>query len=343
MLVALGLKLMDLKSTRDYYVLVFLTFFVALTQFLFNQKRIHDRIHPRGLLATRCYADQYEWGVLEIRYAIQDGRLFDSPSHPGHGLPICFFPRITTPQFGLHDEDQQAVSGLSSVLEPGKFSRLSLSRKTAFRVTFSGEVPPPEQRYWRGPVFWNNEGRRWTLPEQNPAQPGGIRFQGKPYHYSIVLEPHQQKWLFALDLPSTLPTNAYQTNELVLLSKTTIKKRRAYQLTSNPIYNSGHLSESDRDRGLQLATPPSHRVLNLLGRWKSGDSGPEQLVRKSLAYFHNEPFVYTLTPPRLDGNPVEQFLFETQKGYCEHYATSFVVFDARRWDSSPCGYRISRR
>ncbi len=324
LLIALGLKLMELKSTRDYYLLVFLTFFVALTQFLFNQS-----------VSMTAFILAVSWLLVSTLISMNGQSLKSATLFKMGGslilqsIPVMvflfvFFPRIPTPQFGLHNEDQQAVSGLSSVLEPGKISQLSLSRKTAFRVTFNGEIPPPEHRYWHGPVFWKNEGRRWTLPEDKPYQQRGIRFHGKPYRYSIVLEPHQQKWLFALDLPRTVPTNAYQTNELVLLSKTKVKKRLAYQLTSNSGYNSGPLSESDRERGLQLATPPSRRVLRLLDRWKSGSSSQEHIVQKSLAYFHDEPFVYTLTPPRLNGNPVEGFLFETQKGFCEHYATSFV-------------------
>ena len=323
-LVALALKLMELKSTRDHYVLVFLAFFVALTQFLFNQS-----------VSMTAFILAVSWLLVSTLISMNGQSLKSATLFKMGGslilqaIPVMvflfvFFPRITTPQFGLHDEDQQAVSGLSSVLEPGKISQLSMSREIAFRVTFSGEIPPPKHRYWRGPVFWKNEGRRWTLPEQKPSQSGNIRFYGKPFHYSIVLEPHQQKWLFALDLPRTLPANAYQTNELVLLSKTIIKKRLAYKLASNTVYNSGQLSKLDLARGLQLTIPPSRRVSKLLDSWKSGNSRPEIIVQKSLAYYHNEPFVYSLTPPRLGDNPVEEFLFETQKGFCEHYATSFV-------------------
>jgi len=323
-LVTLGLKLMELKSTRDYYVLIFLAFFVALTQFLFSQS-----ISMAVFILTAC------WLLISTLISmngqsLRSGTLFKiSGALVLQSIPVMiflfiFFPRIPTPQFGLKDQSQKAISGLSDVLEPGKISQLSLSRNIAFRVTFSGEIPPPEHRYWRGPVFWNNEGTRWTLPEQKPVRRRRVRFYGKPYHYSIVLEPHQQKWLFALDLPHTFPIDTYQTNELVLLSKTTIKKRFAYKLTSNPVYNSGHLRESDRERGLQLTTPPSRRILDLLDSWKDSDSSSEDIVQKSLDFFHNEPFVYTLTPPILDTNPVEQFLFETQRGFCEHYATSFV-------------------
>jgi hypothetical protein len=44
-----------------------------------------------------------------------------------------------------------------------------------------------------------------------------------------------------------------------------------------------------------------------------------------LEWFHREAFFYTLTPPLLGANPVDEFLFGTRRGFCEHYASAFVV------------------
>ena len=44
-----------------------------------------------------------------------------------------------------------------------------------------------------------------------------------------------------------------------------------------------------------------------------------------LDWFHREPFFYTLAPPLLGANPVDEFLFGTRRGFCEHYASAFVV------------------
>ena len=44
-----------------------------------------------------------------------------------------------------------------------------------------------------------------------------------------------------------------------------------------------------------------------------------------LRTFREQPFVYTMQPPRLADNAVDEFLFETRKGFCEHYASAFTV------------------
>ena len=42
-------------------------------------------------------------------------------------------------------------------------------------------------------------------------------------------------------------------------------------------------------------------------------------------YFSEEPFFYTLQPPLLGDNPMDEFLFQTRRGFCEHYAYAFVM------------------
>lgn len=324
LITAIGLKLMELRTPRDAYVVTFLAFFIALSQFLFSQT-IWMAIYVLAICwllvvalislnsASSRFYRHYKTGASLILQAL-----------PIMVFLFVLFPRIPAPNFGFRDNAGQAVSGLSEVLEPGQISRLSLSQETAFRVTFVDKIPPREQRYWRGPVFWYSDGKRWTLPDQQPIKHSETRFLGSGYQYSIVLEPHHQKWLFALDLPTTLPANAYQTNEHVLLSRSKIRERLAYQLISVPVYTTGALNNEDRGRGLQLAIRPSQRVTELLRNWQLSSSKPVDIVESALKYFHREPFVYTLNPPLLEDNPTEQFLFETRKGFCEHFATAFV-------------------
>jgi len=41
-------------------------------------------------------------------------------------------------------------------------------------------------------------------------------------------------------------------------------------------------------------------------------------------YLRSQPFVYTLTPAALGAQPVDEFLFETREGFCEHYASALT-------------------
>src|SRR5204862_3430287 len=48
-------------------------------------------------------------------------------------------------------------------------------------------------------------------------------------------------------------------------------------------------------------------------------------IRAVLRWFRTEQFVYTLSPTAYDTDPVDGFLFDARRGFCEHYASAFVV------------------
>ena len=49
------------------------------------------------------------------------------------------------------------------------------------------------------------------------------------------------------------------------------------------------------------------------------------MAQVALDYFRRENFVYTLSPPLLGDDPVDEFLFDTRRGFCEHFAAAFVA------------------
>jgi protein-glutamine gamma-glutamyltransferase len=48
-------------------------------------------------------------------------------------------------------------------------------------------------------------------------------------------------------------------------------------------------------------------------------------VHAVLELFAQQEFFYTLTPPRLAENSVDEFLFDTKSGFCGHYASAFAM------------------
>src|SRR5690606_27679785 len=105
--------------------------------------------------------------------------------------------------------------------------------------------------YWRGPVFWQTDGKRWTLtPKQGRNEIRPPQFVGTAYRYTITLEPHQNRWVFALDLPATFPPNLSLTRDYLLLAPQTIGERRQFTITSYPNYRTGELSPAERKLGL---------------------------------------------------------------------------------------------
>jgi transglutaminase-like putative cysteine protease len=325
-LVGLGLKLMEMRNRRDVYLVVYLAFFVALTQYLFSESIVLAvyTLAAVGLLISVLIGLNAGPALsLKTRFKI-------AASLVAQALPIMivlfmFFPRIAGPLWKLPDEPTTAKSGLSDTIEPGSVSRLALSREPAFRADFKGTPPPPVERYWRGPVFWHTDGKRWTLaPEQGKNKVQAPEFSVPAYRYTITLEPQRQKWVFALDLPRVFPSDLSMTPEFLLQAQRNIGERRQYTITSYTKYRTGELSPEERNRGLQLPETPSPQIVSLVEGWRRSSSNPRDIANKALLHFREEPFVYTLNPPPIHDKPVDTFLFETRKGFCEHYATAFV-------------------
>jgi transglutaminase-like putative cysteine protease len=325
-LVGLGLKLMEMKTRREVYLVVYLAFFVALTQYLFSQT-IPMAVYT--LVAVGLSVSVLIGANGGPSLALPEV-LKRAAALMGQALPIMvvlfvFFPRIPGPLWKMPDDETRAKTGLSDTIEPGSVSRLGQSSEPAFRAEFQGEPPPPIQRYWRGPVFWHTDGTRWTLLAERILGPGqSPELSGPAYRYTVTLEPHQRKWVFALDLPATFPPELTQTAEYLLLAPNKLAERRQYVLTSQTSFRTGSLDPVEHRQGLQLPGEPDARVRALVEGWRSATAEPRGVVDRALRYFREEPFVYTLKPPLIKDHPVETFLFETRRGFCEHYATSFV-------------------
>jgi transglutaminase-like putative cysteine protease len=325
-LVSLGLKLMEMKTRREVYLVVYLAFFVALTQCLFSQAipMAAYTLAAAGLPVAVLIGVNGGAG-FKLRDALQRSAVL-----LGQGLPIMavlfvFFPRIPGPLWRLPDDGASAKTGLSDTIEPGSVSRLGRSAELAFRVDFQGQPPPPALRYWRGPVFWRTDGARWTLPPDRPlSRDRRPEFSGPTYSYTVTLEPHRRRWVFALDLPTAFPPEVAETAEYLLLARDKVGERRQYKLASRVDFRTGPLDSAERKLGLQLPGPPGDRVRALVEGWRSGTAEPAEAVQRALRYFREQPFYYTLEPPLLADPPIESFLFETRRGFCEHYATAFV-------------------
>jgi transglutaminase-like putative cysteine protease len=257
------------------------------------------------------------------------------------GIPIAalmfvLFPRIAAPLWGV-PADAGANTGLSETMAPGSISDLSLSDAVAFRVDFDGPVPPPAQRYWRGPVLSRFDGREWSLVPRAgsgalaPWGPGGVA-------YTVTLEPHGKPWLFALELPASLPRPAGDDGTLSRPEAFAFLARDQQLVARTPVSQVIQYSqrsmlrdafpEADPEEGqdyLRLPRSANPRTAALARELRAQGGDDRAVVGAALSWFRGEPFVYTLTPPLLDRDPVDAFLFDTRRGFCEHYAGAFVV------------------
>jgi transglutaminase-like putative cysteine protease len=254
-------------------------------------------------------------------------------------LPIMvvlfiLFPRIPGPLWSLPSDAHSGRTGLSDEMRLGNITSLVESEEIAFRVQFAGAAPAAEQLYWRGPVLWHTDGREWTrLSDREADSSAGKTVDytplGSAVSYSVTLESHNRQWLFALDLPATLPElpgGVTLRPDFQLLSNKRIDERLRYQVTSHPRYNTGFIEPWEWHIALSLPATINPRARALVSQWRSRENTDRAIVEQALALFRDQAFWYTRQPPALvSEHPVDEFLFETQRGFCEHYAAAFTT------------------
>lgn len=325
----LALKLLELHSRRDVLVTVLLGFFFIVVQFLFVQT-----------LAVTGYLILITFWLLALVSEMHRFRRSRSLLRPvrltlvltAQATPVMLvlfllFPRLSAPLWSLYSPSSHGVTGFSDRLEPGSISQLSLSDEIAFRVDFHGRPPPSTERYWRGQVFTETDGRRWQARNAPLIHEERLAPQssGQGLDYTITLEPHGRQWMFFLEQATVIPPRTRMTADLQLLSQAPVNQRLSYGLTSYPRLHSQPLDLELRTLTLALPDSVTPRMRRMVGDWQIQSAVPAEVIQKALQHFRREEFFYTLAPPRLMENPADQFLFETRSGFCEHYASSFVL------------------
>lgn len=324
-----GCKLLEMSNVRDTMLVIFLGYFLVITNLLYSQDipiALYLLVAVWALTATLI---ELTHPGRPLKTSLQfSGRLL-LQAIPLMVLMFLLFPRINAPLWGLPKDASAGSTGLSDRMRPGAISQLSQSSAVAFRAHFNGLIPPSPQRYWRGPVFWHTNGREWYArrPGERPLGAGPPSYVplGANIDYTVTLEPHRQHWLFALDLPASVETANEITSDFQALASRPVNEVRRYTARSHTAYRTTEPTERERRRALQLPAEVSERVRALADSWRRSSNDPAQIVTHALRHFREQPFVYTLNPPLLGADPTDEFLFDTRRGFCEHYAAAFTI------------------
>ncbi|MBI5005786.1 MAG: DUF3488 domain-containing transglutaminase family protein [Nitrosomonadales bacterium] len=319
------LKLLELKAVRDATVLVYLSCFIIITNFFYSQSIPTALFMLFTLLVIMATWVHMQTGALALRPRLRIAVVLLLQAIPLSLIIFVLFPRVQGPLWGM-PQDAYATSGLSDNMAPGSMSKLSLSDAVAFRVTFADQAPAREQMYWRGPVLWDYDGMTWTRGRNATLRGPTLTDTSMPVEYTVTLEPHNKRWLFALDMPAKLSIPAELAPDFQLLSRAPVNARTRYTANSFLSYRANP-EEQPQQLQRALALPPGYNPQSrqLAAEWRAQSDSPEAVVRTALAYFNQQGFVYTLEPPLLGLNGVDEFMFGTKQGFCEHYAGSFVV------------------
>ncbi|HEY5806391.1 MAG TPA: DUF3488 and transglutaminase-like domain-containing protein [Povalibacter sp.] len=324
-LVLMGaMKLLETRNQRDLTVLVFVAYFLLFAGFLYNQSlmRLPWMIVTAWLL-TAILMRIHQTTPMAMRDALRLTGKMVLQSLPLAIALFLFFPRLPG-QFWAVPARGGAITGINDEMSPGDVSELSLSSAIAFRVRFDGAMPPPSERYWRGIVLHDFDGRTWRRLQQfMPVE--SIVGEGTGYRYNLMLEPHNQQWIFGLDATTTWPRGRSQrTFDGQLLSRAPVSVLSSFPLESHTSYRTdGPLASTTRR--LDLTTPERNPRAKLLAQQIYATAGsPEAFTAAVLAKFRTEEYFYTLEPPRLAADSVDDFLFNTRRGFCEHFASAFT-------------------
>jgi transglutaminase-like putative cysteine protease len=331
LVIFLALKQMEARSARDGLIVILLAYFVLLTGFLHSQSiPTALAMFVAAIVVTATLAALTDDRLAPRRLLLLAGRML-LQAVPFLLILFLLFPRVSGPLWGLPRDAHSGMTGLSDTMSPGSIGNLSLSDEIAFRVDFAGEIPRRDQLYWRGPVLTQFNGRTWRparfsvgreLPYEVVATPTDAR-------YTVTLEPHNKSWLFALELPTRLPEEAVVASDYQLLAKTTITQRLRYTAQS-AIGQKAGIGERERvlAQSLELPARGNPRTRAVAAEWRSRHDGEAEAAQRILAeatrFFLHQGLTYTLTPPVLDNDMVDGFLFETRQGFCEHFSAAFV-------------------
>ena len=338
--VMLALKMVECYKIRDARLVVSFSLFLCATQFLFAQGVVMPFYGGLtvvlALVALTQLHREEAWGHVGEAPAVK-ASLFSELGFSFRllalAIPVGFaffllFPRLPSPLWGIPDTTLDSKSGLSDSMSPGSIQNLFMDDSPAFRVEFAGPPPPQEMLYWRGPVFWRFNGKTWKSGFHGKNIEAGSRPEPSDasWRYTVQLEPNERHWLFALDYPVSTPPDSRLTLDFQLIQRQAVIQLMEYAMTSNPNFaDTPELSETLRQQALELPEDSNPRTRELVESWRRETPGDEEFVRRVLDHFNQQPFHYSLSVPLLGVHSVDEFLFDSRTGYCEHYASTFAV------------------
>ena len=330
---AAALKVLESYKDRDGYLLVSLAFFICVTNFLFAQSLpvvIYGLVTLMVLVVSLISLNQVPGSAVTRTEFFLAGRLLLF-ALPMMLVLFVLFPRID-PLWSIPSKSGQGITGMGDSIRLGDVSRLGRSAEVAFRAQFSDTPPARSDLYWRGIVIDQYEGGTWRRSASSKPRPTQMTLKGDDSgatssSYRVILQPTMQRWLYALPIAESNSPGVVATADLTIESPRKIENQFGYEVTSwarEPKELAAMPGELKRAMAYPEKMNPMTR--DLVTDLRAQYPEPSAYVSAVLQYFRELPFYYTLSPSLLNGqDQIDRFLFETREGFCEHYASAFVV------------------
>jgi protein-glutamine gamma-glutamyltransferase len=341
LIVCVALKLLETKNERDCYVLLTLSYFLLATQYLFSQALWTTLYTVFGVLCvTAAYVVFNQ--TTSIKHALKKSLILLSQALPLMLILFLFFPRLP-PLWTFKLSEGTGKTGMSDNMSPGDLAKLSQSSELAFRVEFEdkNQIPPKSELYWRGLTFSSFDGKTWRpsqlpiLADENAAWSGYVLpswaetqiqiTKDKPIHYKVILEPTDKTWLYSLSVAYSRTTAIGLSRDFRLVSQVPVFQRFTYDaMQYKAIALDANLPHWLRQDNLSLPSQGNPVARKMAQQWRQFYGSDVAYIQAVLSWFRKSPFYYTLEPPLLGDNRIDDFLFKTKRGFCEHYSSSFA-------------------
>jgi len=362
-------KMCELKSSRDArFIWLLSSVLLALHMLILIQYQ--SIIALIGFLLLLITAAAFNQSITKRFFTLSNKLFFTHLSVLlASSLPFALILFVTLPRINLPMQELGLAMGLPIAIEPEKnlaakglgkelnFNDIGEQGQSDSRVLLaslpSDFVQSSEQPlYWRGPVYWRytvegvdkNSEEKWQLREDfsirskrqyngfgsNKALANMTSRRDNTIEYNVILMPHGEYWLYALDLPQTLTGESYLSQDYQLLSIRTVNTMWRYKIKSSLNYQ---ISEKEPQAQLTLGLqyPTNNPKIKALGQqWAQQFVNSKQaatdIIKQAELFFKQGQYLYANNnQPYTGENQLDQFMFNRKVGYSQHYASALTL------------------
>ncbi|MCL1048132.1 DUF3488 and transglutaminase-like domain-containing protein [Shewanella abyssi] len=339
-----ALKYIEMRNRRDVHIVVLVGYFLIALTFI-QQQALWSTLHLMLVtLINTC--------VLVSLYNDEDRFQFTAKlaskiilqSFPLAILLFLVIPRL--PPLWMVPTQGGAKTGLSNTVSFANITELTRSAELAFRATFTdGHLPENRDLYWRAIVMEDYDGQQWSQSRsilasersaslsQSSAQnlrlvdfKAGLASIKQPsLSYSIIAEPSSQQWLFGLDVATSVDRGIVMLADHRLYARQAIEQQKMYKLVSYPAQKMEPvLPAAIHAINLVLPKDSNPKTIALADQFKQKYPQDQERLDAMMRYFTEQPYYYTLRPPAVGREQIDDFLLNNKAGFCVHYASAFA-------------------
>ena len=333
MVVLMTVRLLTPKEGRDYLQIFVLALFI-----LAGSSLIHLEIGfvvylvllvfgvTLGLVLLTVYVTDKNLAMTrpDLAKLIKVGLILPAVSLL---LMMVFFvvlPRTRHPLWNFLNPSAHGVVGLSETVEPGSFAQISAIKKLAFRA--EGPELAPEDRYWRALVLNQSEEGRWVRHDP-PGEGAGGHVAGRdPLIFMIYPEPRTDRYLVTLDRPILVTGFRHtQTVDQMFIARLSIDHRFRFEVRARPGATLRVTGEVDHAFYLRAPSEVSQRMRKVAAGIRNENEEVTGRIRALAGFFRNQQLSYAQDDLPSGSDPIDSFLFEKKRGYCEFFASAYIT------------------